>query len=141
MATSESKRNKQRIQNYFLVKEALFRHFPEKAIYYDDLSHSAYLNINYFFPTKGGFIVLYYDGYRFLYPHALDLVQDPKNPNNKIISTLDKNGIPTHLFTDYIYNFSPTPDSIDKVCNKMKHEFTKLKEKLKLESISEDFND
>lgn len=61
MATSETKRNKQRIQNYFLVKEALFRHFPEKAIYYDDLSHSAYLNINYFFPTKGGFIVLYYD--------------------------------------------------------------------------------
>lgn len=46
-----------------------------------------------------------------------------------------------NLFTDYIYNLSPPPDSIDKVCNKISHEFTVLKEKLKLESISKDFND
>ena len=139
MSTSESKRNKQRIQNYFRVKEALFRHFPNKAIYFDDTTNSTYLDTGYFFPLNSRFIVIYYDGQRLLYPHALDLVKDPKNPNNKIISTLDKNGIPTHLFTDYIYNYSPTNESIDKVCNKISHEFTKLKEKLKLESISEDF--
>lgn len=138
MATSESK---QRIQNYFLVKEALLRHFPEKAVYYDDSSHSTYLTTGYFFPYHSKFIVIYYDGYKLFYPYALDLISDPENPNNKIISALDKNNVPTQLFTDYIYNLSPTPDSIDKVCNKISHEFTLLKEKLKLESISKDFND
>lgn len=127
MKTSESK---QRIQNYFLVKEALLRRFPEKAVYYDDLSHSTYLTTRYFFPYHSKFIVIYYDGYKLFYPYALDLISDPEKPNNKIISALDKNNVPTNLFTDYIYNFSPTPDSIDKVCNKIKHEFTKLKEKV-----------
>ena len=105
MATSESK---QHIQNYLLVKEALYSHFPKEAIIDHPSNYSIYLHAQYYFKNEGQCVLILYDKDTLLYPHHLEYIHDLPYYSYTGIVCMDKD--------NYQMNLSPTPKDIEDLC-------------------------
>ena len=123
---TKSNNQRRQIKNYYIVKEALYKHFPKEAIVDYPLEHSVYLSAVYFFKEEGQTVLIYYSQDRLLYPHHLEYVHNLPYYGYTGVACVDKENNVISNYKDYIINLSPTPKDIEDLCGNISNEIKRI---------------